>query len=408
VLDPTNTMGTYWGSGAGIAPMRQAIIRRYNPAAAEWQTRFRGWVESITFTYDPSRAVSFVEFALVDIFEMLATIEMVPGAFGDDPAVVAPDSAGSVVFENDTMKDRIDKILDDALGATAASNWTVVFTGNVEVSTTVYSPGETVLSAIQEAADAEFPGVSNCYGDRFGRLAVHGRLAKFDPVGTAASTTPDRWTYGHWFAGDGADVAAHPTARAHIRQFGYDLDVAKVINQAVAYPQYKLDGTDQVPFDPAAAADDLASLVEVDTVSQGIYGIRSWSAPNLITLRGLAGLGTTAIEETNRFAQYMIANYAAPRNRVTAIQLRSKAPGTLGATYNWRVLSELDVGDRIDVTIEAPGAASSTGGFNLEPYFVEGIHEQVNPLSETYDDVTMTLDLSPMAYFTDTSMFPDG
>ena len=49
----------------------------------------------------------------------------------------------------------------------------------------VFSPVRAPLDAIQTAADAEFPGVANVYVDRLGRLCVHGRLAKFDPVGTS-------------------------------------------------------------------------------------------------------------------------------------------------------------------------------------------------------------------------------
>jgi hypothetical protein len=35
----------------------------------------------------------------------------------------------------------------------------------------------------------------------------------------------------------------------------------------------------------------------------------------------------------------------------------------------------------------------------LAKWFVEGIHEQVRPLTPDYDDVTMTFDLSPAALF---------
>ena len=44
------------------------------------------------------------------------------------------------------------------------------------------------MAAIQDAVDAEFPAVGNVYGDRLGRLDVHGRYARFDPMATEAPT----------------------------------------------------------------------------------------------------------------------------------------------------------------------------------------------------------------------------
>jgi hypothetical protein len=71
-------------------------------------------------------------------------------------------------------------------------------------------------------------------------------------------------------------------------------------------------------------------------------------------------------------------------------------PAASGASENWRLLSLVDVSDEVLVTIESPGG----GFFAAEPYFVEGVHEQVGPLVPGYDDVTLTLDLSPQAFYT--------
>jgi hypothetical protein len=79
-------------------------------------------------------------------------------------------------------------------------------------------------------------------------------------------------------------------------------------------------------------------------------------------------------------------------------------PGTQGATKTWELMSKIDVADLVQVTVASPGG----GGFNLEPFYVEGVHEAVEPLNPDYDDVTVTLDVSPRAYFDDVSMFPDG
>ena len=67
------------------------------------------------------------------------------------------------------------------------------------------------MTAIQDAVDAEFPAVGNVYGDRLGRLCVHGRYARFDPVATAAATAG--WDFHDWKAGDGAAVAPRRRTR---------------------------------------------------------------------------------------------------------------------------------------------------------------------------------------------------
>ena len=112
------------------------------------------------------------------------------------------------------MQLRVEQILTDG-GIPDA--FQVVFSGNVSLKATVYSPGESAMTAIQDAVDAEFPAVGNVYGDRLGRLAVHGRYARFDPLGTEAITAG--WDFHDWKAGDGEAVAADPSDTAHIRGF---------------------------------------------------------------------------------------------------------------------------------------------------------------------------------------------
>lgn len=131
-----------------------------------------------------------------------------------------------------------------------------------------------------------------------------------------------------------------------------------------------------------------------DSASLAQYGIRSWSALNLITDYGIID-ASGDLEETRKFAQYYVSNYGQPQNRISEIGFRSMRPGDTGASENWRLLSLVDISDEVTVTVASPGG----GGFSAQPYFVEGIHEQVGPLTPDYDDVTLTLDLSPRAYF---------
>jgi hypothetical protein len=386
-LDPTNALGTYYGK---IEPLLQAGIARWNPVLEEWQTRFRGFVAEYDYDFDPSQRVNRLTLSLVDIFEILNAIEMQPGQFGDTPPA---EVAGQVFFDDANVDDRILQIYGDA-GIPAG--FYVTFSGNVGLYEATYSPGEPSLTPIQEAADAEFPGVSNYYPDRFGRACFHGRLAKFDPVGTAATTTTDRWDFQQWHAGDGAAVAASPSTMAHIRQFSFNRGLSKIFNQALATPVGIKDS-------------DVAGQLVQDLTSIGLRGIRSWpSRQNLLTRTGLLD-GSTALVETKRFATYVVDNYADPRDRVTLLGFRPMRPDATGAAANWKLLSQVDIADQINITVASPGG----GGFTDEPFFVEGVHEQVDGRirqgvasdAEGYDNVTLTLDVSPMAYF-DTNPFP--
>jgi hypothetical protein len=384
ILDPTNASGPYYGQ---IEPLLQAAIQLRNPIDGLWYTRFRGWVEELNYVFDPSQKVNRLTVSLVDIFEILAAIEMMPGTFGVAPPA---ESADQVFFEDNTVQDRIKQILGNALGAARSDYW-YVFSGNVRLWETVYSPGESVLTAIQEAADAEFPGApSNVYTDRFGRLVFHGRLAKFDPAGTAASTGGG-WVFRDWKAGDHAAVNADPAGTARLNRFGFNRGLSHIINQGFATPTRAFTGT------PLTAAENLGQIYRDDT-SIGQRGLRSWTAENLLTKEGLTPDGahnSTDLVETKRFAQWYVDNYKEPRNRTTDVAFRSARPGSSGATITWGLLTQIDIGDILEITIGSPGG----GGFNHEQFFVEGIHEQVQPLNPSYDDVTVTVDLSPQAYY---------
>lgn len=387
-LDPTNTGGTYYGF---IEPLVQAAIARWNPVLEEWQTRFRGFVEDFNYVFDPSQRVNQLTMSLVDIFEILNAVEMLPGQFGDSPP---PASDGQVFFDNANVDDRIIQVYGNA---GIPDDFFVIFSGNVGLYETVYSPGETALAAIQEACDAEFPGVSNFYPDRFGRGVFHGRLAKFDPYGTWLSigaSDPIRdavWSYRQWKAGDSTAVDLSPTDTAHIRTFTFNRGLASIRNQALATPLNIADA-------------DVAGQMYSDVSSIGHFGVRSWSAQNLLTKIGLLD-ASDALAETFQFATYIVDNYKQPRSRIDQIGFRPMAPGDARAAPNWKMLCQADIADSVEVTIDSPGG----GGFVLEPCFIEGVHEEVSGRitmdGESFDNVTMTLDLSPRALF-DANPFP--
>lgn len=383
VLDPTNGGGLYAGA---IQPLLQIVLGRYNPVLAEWQTRFRGFISDYDYVFDPSQRVNRLVLSCVDLFEIMQAIEMLPGQFGDIPPTA---SAGQVFFDNANIDDRINQVYGNA---GLPSGFFVTFSGNVGLYETVYSPGESAMTAVQEAVDAEFPGVSNLYPDRFGRLVFHGRLAKFDPAAVIGDgPVPDSiWDWHHWHCGDGVAVAAAPSTVAHLREFAFNRGLGQVINTTIATPLGIAD------------ADVAGQIPTPDATSVGKYGIRSWSAQNLLTKIGLKD-SSTALVETKRFAQWRIDNYAVPRNRVTRLALRSMRPDWVGAPITWRVMCEADISDKLDVTVTSPGG----GGFGAEPFFIEGVHEESKPLNPDYDDVTVAFDVSPAGLYADPeSRFP--
>ena len=390
LLDPTNISGPYYGK---LEPLLQVMLGRQNPMDGTWYTRYRGFIEDFDYVVDPSQKVGRLELSLVDLFEILAAVEMQDNSFSDFTSARPSASLGQVFLEDRDMDDRINDLLGKAL---IPVDYAVTFTGETHLWEAVYSPGESPMTAIQEAVDGDWPGVSNLFCDRRGRICAHGRLSKFDPVGVkngdySGGTRLDDgiWDFRQWKAGDGTAVALDPTHVAHIRELAYNRGLSKIINSAYATPTRAASGV------PLTKAQIDAQLV-TDTTSIGKYGIRSWSAQDLLTKRSLINTPDDDLSETRRFAQYYVENYADPQNRITSIGFRPMRPGAQGSAPLWDLLSRVDISD--SVTVSASGA-NGVGGFSAVTFFVEGVHEEVRPLNATYDDVTLHLDLSPSAYF---------
>ena len=387
ILDITNSSSPLAGL---ISPDLQIMVELWNPVAAEWSTRFRGWIDAYDYTLDPSARINFLTIRAYDVFALLSAIEMQPGQFGDQPPGAAGGGRDGVIFfDNATFKDRIDQVGTNAIGATAWAAFAVVFTGNVNLLESLHSPGENPMDPIQQACDGEFPGVSNVYPDRFGRLAAHGRLAKFDPHGTWLSIAGDDasrdavWAWRHWKIGDDQACVASPGTYAQLRPpFLWGVDKEKVINSALAYPKNIREKL-------------IAGQYVQDAVSLGLRGYKSWSKENLLTENGIL-TGNDGNDETKAFAQFYVNNYATPRNRIAALTAATVRPSHPTAAETWALLCGSDIGDQIDVTVTHPGG----GGFNLEPGFIEGISETAVPHDGAHAYVTQSYDVSPAAYFT--------
>jgi hypothetical protein len=224
------------------------------------------------------------------------------------------------------------------------------------------------------------------YVSRDGKVTFHGRFAKFDPVGVSAGAG-GAWPFTHWKCGDQTAVEASITDTAQVRGLSFNRGESRIINYAVASPK---------GINPET---ELPGQVVKDTVSIGQFGYSTWSAPELITEAGTT-TGNNANDECKAFAQYYVANYAEPRNRISQLTFRSIHPDDPRAAATWDLLCGVEISDMIDVTVSLPGG----GGFNAEPFFVEGIHYDVQPATPDYRNVTLTLDVSPAAYFSDGTM----
>ena len=118
-----------------------------------------------------------------------------------------------------------------------------------------------------------FPRVGNVYGDRLGKLAVHGRYARFDPVATEASTAG--WDFHDWKAGDGAAVAARPDGHRPHPRLRHEPRRGQGHQPRLARHRSASPTTTS----PARSSRTPTSISN--------WGIRPWSAENLIVKQGV-------------------------------------------------------------------------------------------------------------------------
>jgi len=372
-----------FGSGpyAGkVEPLVQTKIELWNPVTEVWNGIWRGYITDYDYAVEPSQRNVGITLNCADTFEILAAIAMQPDSittFGDPPPVGAD---GNIFFDNaDEVRVRMFQVLGNA-------GWppelATIFSGNVSLYESTYSPGENVLTVLQDAADSEFPGVGNLYTDKDGVLTFHGRFAKFDPdtiSAQAQSHQQGNWNFTRWKGGDGAGIDADPPNTAQIRTFAYSRGETRIINFASASSITTKDK-------------NLKGQNVKNSTSIGKYGYRTWSKSGLFTEHGWT-TGNNSDDECKLFAQYYVDNYHNPKERVTAVSFRSMYPWDARAEPNWALLCGAEISDAIGLTVSWPG-----GGFTDEQYFIEGVHYQINPLRD-FADVTLTLDLSPDTYY---------
>lgn len=379
VLDPTNISSPFFGQ-LDAKPFGVAIR---NPVTDTYEPRFRGVIDSYGFNLSPSQGVNQTAVVAVDMFDYLAGFELAPGLAGDAPPA---DSVGFVFYE-DTAGTVDDRILQALADASVPSGLSTVFTGNVSVQESKYSPGESILTVLQDAADAEFPTVANLYVDRFGKFAFHGRFARFDPDGVS-SQPGSTWDFHRWKVGDGTAIGLDADRAQARPPFEWSRGLKMVRNAAMCWPQGL----------PTADRDGQVVVDATSIGSPSYLGVRSWSAENLYVKEGTT-TGNTAAQECLLYAQYIVDNYAFPVDRIETLTILSLRPDDPRGEPTWDLLTRADISDIVDVAIDHPGG----GGFANVEFFVEGIRETITPLHKDLDTgypmIRQNLTLSPVAYW---------
>ena len=374
-LDPTNTGGPFYP----MNPNSPVTASLWNPVTTSWVSIFQGLSQQIPQTLDLSSHVSTGTLAASDLFSLLAIAELPPGIDYDAAGSPTSNVDGNTRLAAQNVDDRIRALLVLAGVPTGLEN--VVYTGNIVCQPVVYPPGTTIMQAIQDAADAEFPGVAIVYIDKSGLFTFHGRDARFTPSGYSAHT---------WHVGDMSFVNANP-GTVPVQSITFDRDVSKLINAARYTPQ----GIAQV---------DIAAQLVSDSGSITNYGIRSISGDGLYTgqLQGAGFTQALANAQALLYGTYYVDNFKDPQNRVTQATFRWLPPTDPNASALWNLLCNIEIGDVMQLTTTHPGG----GGFSALGHFVEGVTYDVGigprPVgaSEAIADVTLTVDLSPQAFFT--------
>lgn len=367
-----DTTGQYDPTGGGGAdPLRQIKVELVNPVDETQWMLYRGFVSSWGCSPHPTEDFLFITIECVDALDLFAATELMPG--GDFGAAVSTGNEGDVVYEEvnelDAVQERIRQVLDE-IGW--PSGLTSIFTGNVALQEVVYAARTPALTVMQDAADAEFPTVANLYVSKTGKVTFHGRFARFhfdDP----------QYHINTWDVGDLPAALGSPSTVVPVSPpIDFYRDKENLFTAAQAIPKGLVDEDAAANYLVAAAATDI--------------GLRTWSAENLLTLRG--DESRTALEETALMADYVRDNYATSPIRVGALTIKPQDPTGPHGAATWALMSQIDISDVVTINTSHVGG----GGF-ADPFFTEGIHYVILPGGDRCPDVTLTLDVSPSSLY---------
>lgn len=358
----------------GLKPMKPAKISIQNPHNGEFYDVFTGYVDSYQYALDTTERWMEVTINLIDGFDILSRFE------GD------PDQSGYINLPGQQVDDRMYMVLRDF------TSWnmeqTSIFTGNVALQPIAYQPGTAVLAMCQDAADAEFPYVANCYIDKHGNFSFRGRFARFD------YTNPD-YNVNQWTVGDISYT--HTFGGAPIAAIEWNLDSRNLINACLTYPRLMAQAE---IYQLQQLASDFP-LDSADPSSISHYGPRAYTIPDLVIaydnyfwnyVDGSAYSQATGRQMCELFSAYYVTNYSAPQNRISRLEFHSRLPGN---SEWWAFICGVEIGDVLTVNTSDPGG----GGFVSDKFFVEGISFSADPLRSDFPALTVNFDVSPVFWY---------
>ena len=374
MYDPTNPNSPVFGL---IGPLSPAQVVSVNPVTKVTEPVLTGFVESWNYVFDPQQtpAAMLLTVNLSDAFEPFARAETVP------------DSSGTTILDADLVDDRITGTLAD-IGWPADQE--LIFSGNVHLQKTIYNPQTTQLSVLQDCADAELPNAANVFMDKWGQVAFRGRFSRlipetFGPRIGGMTPPAGHQAINFWEVGD--RNAAETFGIAPISEIEWTLDLKNVINAVVCTPN-------------GIAQNEIANQIVSNADSIAQYGTRVLSISDLLTLDQVAdpSQGQLALDANDAcmiFGMYYVDNYSTPVEMISAISFKTRDPSDPLGPPLWALICGIEIGDVLKVWVTNPGG----GGFREVQFFVEGVHHAVKTLRGGLFDWTMTLDLSPRAWY---------
>ncbi len=394
LFDPRNASSPYFGKLDG----RQIMLQLYNPVTALWEQQFQGWIDEASYDIDGSAVNpagepvnASIQLNCVDVFDFLNGFGLTPGLAGDAPP---PGYEDGVYYSEGHVDDRQIEILTDVGIDSTRYGSPSLASGNVRTRAVKYDPDESALTALRDAADAEFPFIANIYVDRFGKYQFRGRYGRFAPDSVAAEPGSD-WDFTRWGVGDGPAIVADST-RAQMRILAFTRSRNEIINVATGWPQ---------DLKPA----DMPGQVYADPTSITAYG--QHAAPPMSDLLtaddSLTSGNPDAKTECFDYAKLLVLNQKDPREAISSLQVKSVHPGDARATSTWAFLTMSDISHIVNVAVGYPGGTGFTGSSPDDDYYIEGRSLVVRPLEPGFDYVELNCEVSPAVWSMDThGVFP--
>ena len=395
MFDATNPNGPFFGE---IGPMRQVSIAMQNPVNNLFYPLFTGFTETWNYTYPltPGSTLMQLVVSCVDGFDPLTR------------AMLPPDVSGTTTFAavagTAAVAARIQAVLayfsmTPYSGNAYRTDPAAVFSGNVNLLSAVYNAQTSLLTAMQDAANAESGGIANnLFMDKYGNVDFRGRATRFTPqnfenVGPPTLAKPITF----WKVGD-AGAASTISGCAPYHDIEWAMDDTKLINAAQFYP----GGTYTAAQINGQLVTETSYAVGTSSILK--YGPRTQSVPDLYTAGSpaitedafLNPAGLTGLQETKLFAQSIVDNFSLPVPVVSSLVFQTVAPGTGPGNAWWNFVTGVELGDVLTIYLSDPGGGGFSreeSGFAVDQFFVEGIHYQVT-IGGPYPQVTLSLDVS--------------